>query len=81
MTSLIRAELEKIKGFPGFIMDICKIKQGYTIRIYRDNYEEFADTKRTAIGLRLSEAMRNLRAAGIDNIWLEVYEHAPKGRR
>lgn len=61
----------------GLIFDVVDYNSKYlTLRLYRDNFEEFSDNQRLGISMWISETMQLIRS--IVPCYLEVFESVPR---
>lgn len=73
MIDVIRNTIQlKAAPYRGLEYDIVEYPGYFTMRLYRDNFDSFPDTKRLAFSEWISEIIKNVRATGID-FYLEVY--------
>ena len=73
MIDVVRKIIQlKNAPYKGLQYDIVEYPGYFTIRLYRDNFDSFPDTKRLAFSEWISEIIKNVRASGVD-IYLEVY--------
>jgi hypothetical protein len=72
-------EIAKTKApYKGFVFNVAEYEGYLTLRLYRDNYEEFSEDQKVALGIWISDLMVSIRA--ITPCYLEVFENVPTGR-
>jgi hypothetical protein len=77
-TKEIKAVINSKKPpYHGLVYDMVDYNGKYlTLRIYRDNFEEFSDDQKVGISLWISEVMTAVRQ--IVPCYLEVFESVPR---
>lgn len=61
--------------FHGMVYDLVEYGTYHTIRLYRDNFEEFSESQRLALSEWLSDIIKIARLSDIP-LYLEVFDHA-----
>ncbi len=62
--------------YPNFIADLVEFPTYWTVRAYRENFDEFSQDQQAVICLWLSELLSKLNLYG--KAYIEVYAEIPK---